>query len=88
MLTELRDALGDDELLKLVQTIINSDSPERPHVPLHDAIIDSITHDPPMLDLLLSTTELLREKPQIAVALMEKAFEHAEDWRALYSGKN
>jgi len=77
MLPELRDALGDDEFLKLVKTIINSDSPERPHVPLHDAIIDSLIHDPAMLDLLFSTTELLREKPQIAVALMEKAFEHA-----------
>lgn len=77
MFHQLREALGDDELLKIVQSFINFDGSERAPVPLHDAIIESIIHDPSMIDLILSTTALLQEKPQIAMALMEKAYEQA-----------
>ena len=75
--TELREALGETELLKIVQSIINSDTPERPHVPLHDTIIETLTSDPIMLNLLLSATELLRDKPEVAIGLVEKAFTQA-----------
>ena len=77
MFTQLCDAVGPDELLKIVTHGLNSDPSGNTQTILREAALESLLQNPPMMDALFHSTALLKEKPELAIALIERAFHHA-----------
>ncbi|HTH46799.1 MAG TPA: AAA family ATPase [Candidatus Limnocylindria bacterium] len=74
---QLKQAIGQAELLKLFAEANDQAATYPVYSQLQDSLCASLFMDPNMLHLLLQTTHLLREKPELAVALVERAFHAA-----------
>jgi hypothetical protein len=74
---QLKQAIGQPELLKLFGAASDQAATYPIYSELQESLCATLFQDPDMLHLLLQSTCLLREKSELAVALIEHAFHAA-----------
>lgn len=74
---QLKQAIGQPELIKLFGAASDQAATYPIYSELQESLCATLFQDPDMLHLLLQSTLLLREKPELAVALIEHAFHAA-----------
>ena len=74
---QLRQAISGPELLKFFGAAYDTPSTYHAFSTQQDAFCETLFLDPSMLDLLFQTTQLLKERPELALAMVEHAFRHA-----------
>ena len=74
---QIQETLGQPELLKVLRKACDQSTTEFIYLKNQESLCDSLFQDPAMLDHLLAISTILREKPELAVALVQNAFRHA-----------
>jgi DNA replication protein DnaC len=74
---QLKQSIGQPELLKLFVAASEQPATYPTYSEHEESLCAALFQDPDMLHLLLQTTHLLREKPELAVALVEHAYHTA-----------